>query len=317
MDSYPCRACGKPVQLPDAWRKRMRYVFCSKQCRLTRCISTTCQECGESFLTTAQGLHDAKFCSKTCQNARDRREQVHKKAPKTELVCEECGKTVAVRRTVAAHGQRFCSKECFWKHAGWLGGKHGQANPKWKPKAVLQCPQCGKSFETYPSRANRTRFCSKECAAASPRTSWGGKPKIALTCLFCGKSYEDYPCRSGRKFCSRQCMGAWTCQQVHSPSSLETTVSNLLCEMGLAFLPQKALGTFLCDLFIPSARLVIECDGTYWHASPEQRARDERKDRWLTAHRYTVLRLPETLIKADIEGCRTAIIAAYSSLVPG
>ena len=315
MALYPCQACQRPIDLPPSHRARSRYIFCSKECRATPCIPCTCRECGETFLACAKGVRSdgsqPLYCSRTCINARLRREQVHKRMPTTTLTCEQCGKSFSARRTFAKKGQRFCSKKCFLA-SGRLGLPTGPANPKWKEKVRLTCAFCGNEFDAYPSRADRKRHCSMECAIADPNCSIGGKPSITLVCLHCGKTYQDYPSRAARKFCSMRCMGYHLCQTIYSPSSLERKIGELLAEMDLSFVAQQRLGTFVCDFYVRRGRLVIECDGIYWHSRPEQQVRDARKDGWLTKHGYTILRLPERRIREDLDWCRQEILAALA-----
>lgn len=74
------------------------------------------------------------------------------------------------------------------------------------------------------------------------------------------------------------------------------------------------MGRFVCDFVIAKYHLVIECDGTYWHSSPEQKAKDGRKDHWLTTHGYKVLRLTEEKIRNDLSWCRESILMACQGL---
>lgn len=69
--------------------------------------------------------------------------------------------------------------------------------------------------------------------------------------------------------------------------------------MGITYEPQKPIGRYIVDIYIPGCSLVIECDGDYWHSLPESQKRDRRKDAWLRRHGYQVVRLPEHEIKAN------------------
>lgn len=82
-------------------------------------------------------------------------------------------------------------------------------------------------------------------------------------------------------------------------TSIEIKVQAVLEAHGIKYIPQKPLGRFFIDFFIPSQRICLECDGDYWHSRPGRSESDERKDRWLKAHKYIVIRLTETNINAD------------------
>src|SRR5579859_2943861 len=76
------------------------------------------------------------------------------------------------------------------------------------------------------------------------------------------------------------------------PSSLERTIAAVLSGLGVAFETQVAFGRYRVDFLIRSKALVIECDGSRWHADPAVRAKDARRDAFLQSEGYRVLRLP-------------------------
>ncbi len=81
-----------------------------------------------------------------------------------------------------------------------------------------------------------------------------------------------------------------------SPSSIEKAIHALLNEMGVAFEPQKSVGRYSVDIYVPSHRLAIECDGEYWHRHTADR--DRRRDEYMQALGFKVLRLPESDIRS-------------------
>jgi very-short-patch-repair endonuclease len=85
--------------------------------------------------------------------------------------------------------------------------------------------------------------------------------------------------------------------QMASPSSLEVTVAGWLTRLAIAFERQFEVGPYHADFYVPSRRLVIECDGTYWHNLPGIREKDMRRDAWLRSNGYEVLRLSDVEIK--------------------
>ncbi|MBV9951482.1 MAG: DUF559 domain-containing protein [Acidimicrobiia bacterium] len=82
-------------------------------------------------------------------------------------------------------------------------------------------------------------------------------------------------------------------------TSIELAVASVLTQLGEQFESQLRMGRWLPDFVIESRKLVIECDGSYWHSLPAAIDRDRRKDDWMAEHGYRVVRLPEDVIRAD------------------
>lgn len=78
-------------------------------------------------------------------------------------------------------------------------------------------------------------------------------------------------------------------------SYIEEVVGQLLTELGVVFIRQASIGRYSADFLVPEKMLVIECDGEYWHRDKD---RDARRDRYMQALGFTVLRLPGKTIKS-------------------
>ncbi len=98
----------------------------------------------------------------------------------------------------------------------------------------VQCANCGKQIETYPSRVKKNKerhsnfYCSKECKSAYWRQKRIGennpksKPKIIVKCAWCGKDISLPSWRlkkAKRHFCNTQCKGDWQSEHNKGPSS--------------------------------------------------------------------------------------------------
>ena len=59
--------------------------------------------------------------------------------------------------------------------------------------------------------------------------------------------------------------------------------------MKLRFRRQQPIGPYVADFFCPSAKLIIELDGSQ-HADDEHRLKDARRTQWLESRGYRVLR---------------------------
>ena len=63
------------------------------------------------------------------------------------------------------------------------------------------------------------------------------------------------------------------------------------------------MGTFIVDFALPDHRLVIEADGVYWHSTDTQKEKDARKDHWLNAKKWAVMRLTGDEIRESPAKC--------------
>lgn len=249
-----------------------------------------CGSCGKHCEARHSGQ---KYCSVACHNAAMRRVY--------NLTCQYCGQSFSHRRA----NQQFCSILC-----------RTQSQVE---RVSKECQHCGITYEVIPSWTD-SKYCSQDCKYAHMRTIRGDKhplkkPSAVKVCTFCGCTYETKPSIAPRsRFCSKQCHGAWVVQNTKASTSIETRIAALLDDLGLAYQAQKPMAHFLCDFVLRQFRLVIECDGDYWHQLDAVKQRDQRKDAWLTSHGYTVLRLAEHKINGDIEWCRQQIIQLTSQL---
>lgn len=87
--------------------------------------------------------------------------------------------------------------------------------------------------------------------------------------------------------------------QAKENTSIEKAIAEVLQQLGIEYVAQKPLGPFVVDFFIPRAKLVIECDGDYWHNLPEMKERDKRKDGWLKKQGFRMIRIWEHEIKQN------------------
>jgi len=87
---------------------------------------------------------------------------------------------------------------------------------------------------------------------------------------------------------------------IHGPTSIEVSAAQALRMQGIEFEEQKVIGPFICDIFVSSMNLDIECDGDYWHSLPNMKKRDRMRDSWFWRNGYRVLRLTEREIRADV-----------------
>ncbi len=81
------------------------------------------------------------------------------------------------------------------------------------------------------------------------------------------------------------------------PTSIEKIVYDLLKSKGIIFEKQKLIsGRFLVDVYIPELKLIIECDGNYWHNLERVVKKDKAENAYLTKCGFNLIRLNETEI---------------------
>ena len=94
-------------------------------------------------------------------------------------------------------------------------------------------------------------------------------------------------------------------------TAIEAKIYQELERRGVTFVKQQVIdGLWVADALIPGARVVVECDGEYWHALPEMIERDRKKDGYLKSRGYKVFRFPEAAIHSDVQGCVQRIVDA-------
>ncbi len=119
------------------------------------------------------------------------------------IVCRRCGKQVERSLPPSKGVPRYCSPEC-----------------KATPLQSLTCPTCGEHFKQKipPAKANRTHYCSRQCADYAMRITGRERP-----CPQCGTKFETWVYRP-TMYCSQVCQG-----KAHSKPENQVTVYCKTC----------------------------------------------------------------------------------------
>lgn len=84
-------------------------------------------------------------------------------------------------------------------------------------------------------------------------------------------------------------------------TTIEIKIQNFLKQLGISFMTHQYIKDiehgYQCDIFIPSMKMVIECDGDYWHKYPIGNEIDHIRTSELLQKGFKVLRLWEREIK--------------------
>lgn len=196
-----------------------------------------------------------------------------------------------------------------------------RGRPAWnrKPKFQLKCMTCGALFVVPPHRMGKAVCCSVECANVFKKLRTGPDHPLYTSkeaeCEWCGGRFTVKQCHHDDdergKFCSRECVGAYTTSlQGGRASSIEVAVKAELERRCVRHVGQYRIGRWSCDFYVPDLNLVIECDGDYWHSRPEVVERDKVKDRDLLGAGYKLARIAESAINSDV---RAAVGAALQA----
>lgn len=91
--------------------------------------------------------------------------------------------------------------------------------------------------------------------------------------------------------------------QITYDTSIEIAVQKELDKRKIEYVKQHQICRWLIDITFPKQKLAVEVDGDYWHSLPKQIEKDKRKDHWLKAHNWKILRLKEHDINKDVAEC--------------
>ena len=81
-------------------------------------------------------------------------------------------------------------------------------------------------------------------------------------------------------------------------TEIEADVMTALNRADVPYHLHYSIGRYTADIFVPSHRLDIECDGSWWHDNDDRRAHEVDRDAFIESEGITVLRLTETEIKS-------------------
>ena len=82
-------------------------------------------------------------------------------------------------------------------------------------------------------------------------------------------------------------------------------------QLGAKFSRQMPVGPWFADFLCRELSLVVELDGHSHDVAPE---RDERRDAWMAAHGFAVLRFTNADVRENVDGVAGAIKAEVERL---
>jgi len=112
---------------------------------------------------------------------------------------------------------------------------------------------------------------------------------VVKTCANCHQEFTipNSVINTGRgKFCTRECF-----IKFNGESSLEEKVRKYLESKHVQFQQEVKFAKYRADFLLTGTKIIIECDGEFWHLRPQSKIRDKRKDEYLHSLGYQVFRL--------------------------
>lgn len=220
--------------------------------------------------------------------------------------CVRCGTFFEIKRSDSSG--KFCSRICSYK------------TRKNQPAKLFKkvCPVCEKTFTVQSeSNARLRKTCSRKCATELKKIYGKEHPlyrRVDMPCEICGQIKAVKRAKTTEfRFCSRRCQGIYTSKSQPKISSIEMLMKSQFDLEKLKYEQQFIIGCYITDFAFPENKLVVECDGIYWHGSEKQKSKDRQKDGFLKHHGWEVLRLDEIQIKGSPKECLDLVLAKIQS----
>jgi very-short-patch-repair endonuclease len=153
----------------------------------------------------------------------------------------------------------------------------------------------------------KRKYCSRKCAHI------GSSKKQTIACKECGKQITFSPSHK-RIYCSDSCSRKNT---IRSGTSIENIMEKTLIDCKIPYQKQVSIPRVGIADFLLHKRLIIECDGDYWHNIPKQKERDFHRDFRSRFLGYHTVRFSETLIHANPKGCITNALEQFICFLDG
>lgn len=93
---------------------------------------------------------------------------------------------------------------------------------------------------------------------------------------------------------------------IHRVSTSESKVKEILDELDVAYIQEKAVGKYHIDFYL-GFKLCLEVQGRYWHSKSERKATDIRKKDYLSRLGYKVVYVWDNELEKAKEIIKTAL----------
>lgn len=217
--------------------------------------------------------------------------------------CKSCGKDIPVQRD-------YCSKSCSSFNTAtnqWKSEEHRAGVSEKRNKVIADNGGKIPYFQDWINSGENVKNLLRPDVRAKITES---VRRISKERMKLGTHQFQNP-ENHRK--AREAMG-----NRHKPSFIERKVQWLLDELGIEYttnfmfmrkeINKRGFNRFyIPDIVLEKYKIIIECDGDYWHSSEEVKARDKQKDIEYKEAGYMVLRFSGTQIRKDLESVANEI----------
>lgn len=102
---------------------------------------------------------------------------------------------------------------------------------------------------------------------------------------------------------------------VNRDTSIEIKMQDILRQHGYFFKTQMPICNIcIPDIILPERKIIIQCDGDYWHNYPDGNEQDRKQDEILTKNGWRVIRFWEHEINENIQDCLRRFEAIYNDI---
>jgi very-short-patch-repair endonuclease len=186
------------------------------------------------------------------------------------------------------------------------------------------CEECSKGFYVTFKRINKARFCSMNCYHTNRRKN---NPLIGFKHSEISKEHyrNKIFTKTHRENLSRAAKNRIVSDKTkekirkntikqhlnglfpQTNTIIERMMEKEMIAQGILFKHPFPFGRFVCDFAIPECKLIVECDGDYWHNREDIKKKDKAKNTYLKVSGWRILRFWEHEIKADVVKCVNTI----------
>jgi very-short-patch-repair endonuclease len=209
-------------------------------------------------------------------------------------ICSICDKTFETREKQTSVCSRNCVGLMLKERYSFIGN-------------CLICNKPIRINKIEHKKGKGQKYCSKICVAVAY------KKRIKTKCIICDKNLEIIPARIKKgqgKFCSFKCRNLWLIEHgKKKDTSIELKMSAILQAHNIIFKKQARIeAVSVVDFLVPKYKIIIQCDGDYWHSLPHKKRNDKEQDREYAIRGYIVLRFTETDIHKNINICAERVL---------
>ena len=182
-------------------------------------------------------------------------------------------------------------------------GKHLSLEHK-KKMSELRTGSNNPFYGKVHSEATKKRMIEKR--KGDKNANWKGG-RIKILCEICGKEKNITQWEFNKNkhhFCSYRCLGIWNIKHMkHKDTSIELLIENEFKKQSIPYKKQMPIeGIAVVDFLLPD-KVIVQCDGTYWHSKEVNKGRDIAQDTILGFKGYKIFRFTEMEIKRSPNKC--------------